>query len=127
MSTDEFRRIALSFRGSVEGSHQGHPDFRVHGAIFATLSYPDAGSGMVKLSREQQERFVLAHPDCFQPVKGAWGRRGATRISLFSATAALARKGLALAHHNVCAQHHRPPQDAPQERPAARASRKRAS
>jgi hypothetical protein len=101
MVADEFRRIALDFRDAVEGRHQGHPDFRVHGRIFATLGYPDAGWAMVKLTAPQQARFVGAHPECFQCVKGAWGRRGATNMNLFAATASLARRSLALAHRNV--------------------------
>jgi hypothetical protein len=49
MDHDEFRRIALSMEGAVEGAHMGHPDFRANGRIFATL-YPDGQSGMVKLT-----------------------------------------------------------------------------
>ena len=35
--------------GAVEGAHMGHPDFRAHGKIFATL-HPDLQTGMVKLT-----------------------------------------------------------------------------
>lgn len=49
MTTDEFRRIALGFPGTVESSHH-------------------------------------------QPVKGAWGRRGATSVNLFAVTEPLARR-----------------------------------
>jgi YjbR protein len=107
MVADEFRRIALSFRDAAEGRHHGHPDFRVHGKIFATLGYPDGGWAMVKLTTSQQARFVAAHPDCFQCVKGAWGRRGATNVNLFAATATLARRSLALAHRNVTSSERR--------------------
>jgi hypothetical protein len=41
MSSNRFRLIALGLSGVVEGSHQGHPDFRVGKRIFATLGYPD--------------------------------------------------------------------------------------
>lgn len=54
-----------------------HPDFRVGGKIFATLGYPDAAWGMVKLTPVDQQLVVAAAPDVFVPVKGAWGRRGA--------------------------------------------------
>ena len=101
MTADEFRRIALSFPDSEESSHHGHPDFRVHGKVFATLGYPDAGWAMVKLTPAQQARFVDGHSDCLQCVKGAWGRRGATNINLFASTPPLARRCLALAHRNV--------------------------
>jgi hypothetical protein len=38
MNVGAFRRIALSLEGAEEGSHMGHPDFRVNGRIFATLA-----------------------------------------------------------------------------------------
>jgi hypothetical protein len=41
MSSDRFRQIALSLPGVIEGSHQGHADFRAGKRIFATLGYPD--------------------------------------------------------------------------------------
>src|SRR2546422_6809847 len=64
---------------AIEGAHMGHPDFRVGGRIFATLSYPRRGFGMVKLTAEQQELFVNTRPKAFAPVPGKWGERGATR------------------------------------------------
>ena len=59
-----------------------HPDFRVSGRIFATLSAPDADHGMVVLMPEQQEDFVVVAPDAFRPAAGAWGRRGSTLVRL---------------------------------------------
>ena len=41
MTSSRFRRIALALPDAVEGSHQGHADFRVGKRIFATLGYPD--------------------------------------------------------------------------------------
>ncbi len=82
MITEDFRRIALSMPEASEGSHQAHPDFRVRGKIFATLGYPDQRWGMVKLTAGQQREFVMAEPQAFVPVKGAWGDRGATNVRL---------------------------------------------
>jgi hypothetical protein len=64
----------------------GHPDFRVRGKIFATLGYPDAGCGMVKLTPEQQVVFASIEPAVFTPVKGGWGRQGATNLRLEAAS-----------------------------------------
>ena len=50
MTDNDFRRLALSFPEAVESEHMKHPDFRVGGKIFATLSYPEEGLGMVKLT-----------------------------------------------------------------------------
>ena len=81
MTAEQFRRLALSFPEAVESSHMNHPDFRVRGGkIFATLAYPDKKWGMVKLTPEQQEEFVRARPKVFVPVKGGWGRGGATSV-----------------------------------------------
>ena len=82
MTTEDFRRIALSMPEAAEGSHQAHPDFRVRGKIFATLGYPDRQWGMVRLTAAQQREFVLAEPQAFAPVKGAWGVQGATNVRL---------------------------------------------
>ena len=125
MTAEEFRRIALSFPDSEESSHHGHADFRVHGKVFATLGYPDAGWAMVKLTPAQQARFVDGHSDCIQCVKGAWGRRGATNLNLFASTAPLARRCLVLAHRN--AQLARPPVRKSTEPSQARSPRRRAS
>jgi len=81
----DFRRIALSLPETEERSHMDHPDFRVAGKIFATMGYPDKTYAMVKLSPEEQHYFCKDYPDAFVPVKGAWGRRGATSVLLKAA------------------------------------------
>lgn len=85
MTAQDFRRIALGFPASSEGAHMGHPDFRVCKKIFATLDYPEKGWGMVKLTPQQQQVFVQAAPEVFVPVKGGWGRQGATNVRLKTA------------------------------------------
>jgi hypothetical protein len=80
-----------------ESAHMNHPDFRVRGKIFATLSYPDKSWGMVKLSPEQQQEFVQDHPLIFVPVKGGWGLKGATSVRLAKADAATLRRAIAAA------------------------------
>jgi hypothetical protein len=81
LTADEFRHMALAMRGASEGAHMGHPDFRVNGRIFATL-HADDTCGMVKLTPEQQERFVQEMPRTFAPENGAWGRQGCTSVRL---------------------------------------------
>ncbi len=89
--------MALGLPGAVESSHMGHPDFRVGGKIFATLGVPDAGWAMVKLAPDEQELFVQIEPDTFQPVKGGWGRQGATNVRLRPAKRSAVREALAVA------------------------------
>ena len=71
MTAKEFRKLALSFPVAAEGTHMGHPDFRVGGKIFATLG-PDEAWGMVKLTPQQQAAFMSAQPGAFSPASGAW-------------------------------------------------------
>jgi hypothetical protein len=101
MTPDQFRRLALSFPQTEERAHMEHPDFRVGGKIFATLGYPDSKWGMVKLTPEQQEEFVRSEPDVFEPVTGAWGRRGATGVRLVTAKRVVLRRALAAAWCNT--------------------------
>lgn len=82
MTAQQFRRIALSLPQTEERAHMGHPDFRVAGKIFATLSYPDDKYGVVIISPAEQEKFIRALPSAFVPAKGAWGRRGNTQVLL---------------------------------------------
>jgi hypothetical protein len=86
MNAQDFRRIALSLEGAEEGSHMGHPDFRVGGRIFATLASQSEGFGNLKLSPEQQAIFVEELPAVFVPIHGGWGRMGMTHIRLASAS-----------------------------------------
>ena len=85
MTVSDFRRIALSLEGAEEGSHMGAADFRVGGRIFATLASQSEGYGNLMLTPEQQADFVAEMPDVFLPVKGGWGRMGATHIVLAKA------------------------------------------
>src|SRR5438270_11063491 len=82
MTPDDFRRIALSFEGAEESSHMAQPDFRVGGRIFATLASQLQGYGNLMLSPEQQAEFVNELPHIFIPVRGGWGRMGATHVVL---------------------------------------------
>jgi len=85
MTAADFRRIALSLEGAEEGSHMGAADFRVGGRIFATLASEDQGFGNLMLTPEQQADFVRELPNVFLPVRGGWGRMGATHIRLAKA------------------------------------------
>jgi hypothetical protein len=50
----------------------GHPDFRLNGRIFATLSAQQKGCGVLKLTPEQLRAFVADQPQAFSPVQGGW-------------------------------------------------------
>ena len=101
MTVEDFRRIALALPEAVEGGHMGHADFRVGGKIFATLGYPDAEWGMVKVKPEQQEMMAAAEPEMFRPVKGGWGAKGSTNVRLDAANEATLTSALTTAWRNI--------------------------
>jgi hypothetical protein len=86
MNLHDFRRIALSLEGAEESSHMGSPDFLVDGRIFATLAAAKLGYGNIMITPEQQAAFAEELPEIFIPVKGGWGRNGATHVRLDSPT-----------------------------------------
>jgi hypothetical protein len=96
MTEDDYRDIALSFDGAVEGAHMGHPDFRANGRIFATLHGNDRTGG-VMLTPAQQAVYLRDHPAMFTPASGAWGRQGATTVTLATARTPVVRSAMQLA------------------------------
>src|SRR5207247_8618939 len=101
MTTNDFRELALSFPEAVESAHMRHPDFRVGGRIFATLGYPGKEWAVIKLTPDEQRAFYASDPRIFQPVKGAWGRRGNTNVYLPAAKIDIVREALAAAWRNT--------------------------
>jgi hypothetical protein len=97
---DDFRRMALAMKDVREGAHMGHPDFRVHERIFATL-HADNRHGMVKLPLETQAELVRTHPGAFAPASGAWGRSGSTIVTLAGVDEETLGEALTLARQHV--------------------------
>lgn len=100
MTANGFRRIALGLKGAVESAHMGHPDFRVNSRIFATLK-ADGRHGMVKLTPDDQARFIGDAPDAFAPEAGAWGRAGCTRVRLAAVSEETLGEALTVAWRSV--------------------------
>lgn len=103
MTADEFREIALSLAGAVEGAHGDHADFRAGGKVFASVGAPDLNWGMAKLTPEEQRSFMQANAVAFVPCTGAWGVRGYTSVRLANADAEMVRAALEAAHANATA------------------------
>ena len=101
MTAGDFRKLALSFPEAIESAHMHHPDFRVREKIFATLGYPNEDWAVVKLTPDEQKRFIQSDPKVFQPVKGAWGRRGNANVYLPAAKIDIVRKALTAAWGNT--------------------------
>jgi hypothetical protein len=100
MTGDTFRALALGLEGTAERAHMGHPDFRVNGRIFSSLT-ADSRRGTVKLTAAEQREFMKAAPGVFAPAAGAWGRQGWTTIRLEAADPATVRGALTVAWENI--------------------------
>jgi hypothetical protein len=98
MTTDEFRRIALSLPGAEESSGLGYPNFRAGRKSFATIENAVA---VIRLTRDQQASFMAVTPEMFAPASGGWGRLGSTIVRLEAADEAVLRDALSTAWRNV--------------------------
>ncbi|HEU4689096.1 MAG TPA: DUF1801 domain-containing protein [Vicinamibacterales bacterium] len=103
MTANDFRRIALGMEGAIEGSHMGHPDFRLNNRIFASLHHDDR-FGMVKLTPEEQKGFLRSHPSMFEPESGAWGLQGYTRVHIDAAEEDVVGEAMTLAWRGVASK-----------------------
>ena len=101
MTIEDFRKLALSLPEATEMAHMDHPDFRVRNKIFATLDYPERGWGMVKVTLNQQKVLLREDPEAYVPVKGGWGKRGATGVRLRAAKKATVLRALTAAWCNT--------------------------
>lgn len=97
---EDVRVLALLLPDAIEGAHQGHPDFRVGGRIFATL-WPDEQRVVVRLTRRTQAERVAANPAVVEPVPGSWGARGWTSVELHAADEEMLRSVLLSAWRTV--------------------------
>jgi hypothetical protein len=99
MTPTTFRRLALNLPEASESAHMGHPDFRVGGKSLRRLARMKPGDGQLML--EQQAEFVRVKPKMFEPINGAWGRRGATKVLLKAATKAAVLPALVAAWQKI--------------------------
>jgi|SRR3954464_937566 hypothetical protein len=102
-SVNDFRRLALALEGAVESAHMGHPDFRAHGRIFATVQHDPQWGGLM-LTPEQQRRFLREYGDAFKPAAGAWGTGGATLVHFASIDEEIMGEALTLGWQNAAAK-----------------------
>ena len=103
LGASDFRRIVLGMEGAFEGAHMGHPDFRAHGRIFATIQH-DAAWGALMLTPDQQQRLLGDNPDGFKPAAGAWGASGSTLVRFASTDEETMGEALTLAWQNAAAK-----------------------
>ena len=81
VSTNNFRKLALSFEAASELPHFEKTSFRVNKKIFATLDETKSRA-VVKFTTEEQPVFCLYDNTIIYPVPGKWGLQGWTMIEL---------------------------------------------
>ena len=102
MTSDGYRKIALSMPEAFESGHMGHTDFRVKGKIFATLiRRDDVDWGVLKLTTAQQREWIDRAPAAFEPVPGGWGQKGYTQVRLKSITTSILKQAMFVAWLNT--------------------------
>jgi hypothetical protein len=98
MTIDDFRRIALAMPGAEELNGMGYPNFRAERKSFATI---ENSMAVLRLTRDQQARFVATAPEMFAPASDGWGKWGSTIVRLEAADEATLWNAVAAAWRNV--------------------------
>jgi len=81
VTSETFRKLALSFPEAAEEPHFNKTSFRVKKKIFAT--YDDVNKrASIKLSEIDQDVFSSADRTIIFPVQNKWGKQGWTVIEL---------------------------------------------
>src|SRR6266496_4073323 len=114
MTSNEFRKMALGFPGTVESAHMSHPDFRVEGRIFATLGWQQKGViRFWSVSDGSLRQVYDAHTGIGVTSPVAWSP-DATRFAYgtYEGTAVVARTPLAIQTRHVRTQEVRRPKHA---------------
>ena len=100
LTTKRVCEIARALPSVTEYEHFGSDAFRTKGGTFATVWHAK-GSVNLKLTVEQQRRFVLIDGEGFVEIDNAWGRQGWTTATLEFAPDDALREALQLAWSNT--------------------------
>lgn len=99
VSIDTFRRIALSFPGTVEQAHFEKRAFKAgKKRIFTTLSEKE-NTATVRLTEVDQSVYSDIDSAMIYPVPNKWGKQGWTVIELKRVPLALVKEILQKAYH----------------------------
>ena len=97
---ETFRKLALSFPGTVELPHFEKASFRVHNKIFATLDTKNKRA-CVMLTQTDQSVFSVFDKTIIYPVPNKWGLRGATFVELKTVRKTMLKDTLAQAYNRI--------------------------
>lgn len=82
MTATEFKDLALSFPGTVEGPHFERVAFKIiNKRIFATL-HEESGTANIKFAPADQSVFCSFDKKAVYPVPNKWGLQGWTTFEL---------------------------------------------
>jgi len=98
MTIDDLRRIALAMPAAEELNGMGYPNFRAERKSFATI---ENSMAVLRLTRDQQARFVATAPEMFAPASDGWGKWGSTIVRLQTADESTLWDAVATAWRNV--------------------------
>lgn len=102
ITTNSFRKTALSLPGVEEHPHFDKPSFRVKKKIFATL-WEKEKRAMLKLSLLSQSVYCSYNSEVFFPVPGGWGKQGATFVDLSKVKKKILEEALSQAYKELLA------------------------
>ncbi len=91
----DFRRVALSLKGTTEALHFDRTAFKAR-RIYATLAGDEKTANLMFAPDEQALKCALA-PEAFSVIPNAWGARGATTVKLSKVSVAELRNALTIA------------------------------
>jgi YjbR len=100
LTTTRVCEIARALPGVTEYEHFGSDAFRTKGGTFVTV-WRTKNSVNLKLTVEQQRRFVLLDGEGFVEIDNAWGRQGWTTANLEFAPDDAVREALQVAWSNT--------------------------
>jgi hypothetical protein len=106
LSTKRVSELAKALPGVSQYEHFGSDAFRTKGGTFATIWHAK-NSVNLKLTVQQQRRFVLIDGEGFVEIDNAWGRQGWTTANLQFVDEEPLRTALQLAWANAATKSRR--------------------
>ncbi|GAB3907685.1 MmcQ/YjbR family DNA-binding protein [Larkinella knui] len=100
VTTESFRKLALSLPETVELPHVEKASFRVKKKIFATLTEKQKRA-CLKFSEIDQSVFTAFDKTVIYPVPNKWGKQGWTFVELEKVEEETLRDALTTAHRHV--------------------------
>ncbi len=101
MTTEHFKKLALSFPGTEEAAHFDRRAFKVvKRRIFATL-HEESETANLKLSPQDQPVYCSIQPVDIYPVDNKWGLQGWTTFVLKNIEQSLMLDALEQAHKDA--------------------------